>query len=104
MEPLKRHRALATDYATVIGVLGTDPYDRTRQHPRSSSDIPARTRFFSAHSSHFVVFIEQTLRFSSHRSHLLDADCRLSGTPTDRRCRIEAGNDRIGSGTAHHPA
>ena len=30
---LKRHRALATDYATVVGVLGTDPYNRTRQHP-----------------------------------------------------------------------
>lgn len=30
---LKGHRALATDYATVVGVLGTDPYNRTRQHP-----------------------------------------------------------------------
>ncbi|MBI3493451.1 MAG: hypothetical protein HY047_16970, partial [Acidobacteria bacterium] len=29
---LKRHSALATDYATVIDVLCTDPYNRTRQH------------------------------------------------------------------------
>lgn len=29
---LKRHSAPATDYATVIDVLRTDPYNRTRQH------------------------------------------------------------------------
>ena len=29
---LKGHRTLATDYATVIGVLCADPYNRTRQH------------------------------------------------------------------------
>ena len=29
---LKGHRALGTEYATVVGVLQTDPYNRTREH------------------------------------------------------------------------
>ena len=29
---LKGYRALGTEYATVVGVLQTDPYNRTREH------------------------------------------------------------------------
>jgi mRNA-degrading endonuclease RelE of RelBE toxin-antitoxin system len=30
---LKQHTELAADYATVVGILSTDPHNRTRKYP-----------------------------------------------------------------------
>ena len=51
---LKSHRALATEYATVIGILQADPYNRTHAHAiRKLEQVEAGDGQFRIRSGRF---------------------------------------------------